>query len=87
MSKIKNYYQTTRFAELANVSTKSLSRLKKLLLHNNPASTEVIKKWNRNYYHYTVLKKFVSKEVYQFYTKDVICNNEGDTFNEHNVEA
>ena len=64
---LKNYYNTKQFAELANVSSKSLARLKKELIETNPETVAIIQKSNKNYYHYSLLEKFVSGDVYEIY--------------------
>ena len=77
MKKIKNYYSTQQFASLANVSTKTLGRLKKALLNINPETSDVIMKWNKNYYHFTILKQFVSEEVYKRLEDRFVTPNRG----------
>ena len=67
MRNFKNYYRTKQFAELANVSSKSLGRLKKELLETNPETVVIVQKHNKNYYHFSLLEKFVSADVYEIY--------------------
>lgn len=67
MQEFKNYYDTNQFALLANVSIKTVGRLKKELLANNSGTDEVYNKRNRNYYHYSLLKKFMSADMYELY--------------------
>ena len=63
----KNYYTTNQFADLANVSTKSLGRLKNRLVEANPNTLAIVQKNNKNYYHFTLLERFVSADVYEIY--------------------
>ena len=65
MKNLKNYYSTNEFAELANVSTKSLGRFKKELIESTPDTLLIVQKYNKNYYHFTLLEKFVSAEIYE----------------------
>lgn len=67
MINFKNYYNTKQFAELANVSSKSLGRLKKELIETNSETVAIIQKSNKNYYHFSLLEKFVSSDVYEIY--------------------
>ena len=75
MEDFKNYYDTNQFAILANVSTKTVGRLKKELLANNPGTGEVYTKRNRNYYHYSLLKKFMSANMYELYRLEGLKNS------------
>ena len=72
MRKFKNYYNTKQFAELTNVSCKSLGRLKKKLLETSPETVAVIQKNNKNYYHFSLLEKFISGDVYEIYRQRAI---------------
>ena len=86
MRNFKNYYQTKQFAELANVSSKSLGRLKKKLLDTNPETVNVFKKYNKNYYHFSLLQKFVSEDVYKIYAQDFNQEIDGVGLNENDLE-
>ena len=72
MRNFKNYYNTKQFAELANVSSKSLGRLKKELIGTNPTTDAIIQKSNKNYYHFSLLEKFVSGDVYEIFRQRAI---------------
>lgn len=74
MVNFKNYYTTNQFADLANVSTKSLGRLKKRLTETNPNTLAIVLKNNKNYYHFSLLEMFVSADVYEIYRQRSIQN-------------
>ncbi len=86
MRKFKNYYNTKQFAELANVSSKSLGRLKKKLLETNPETVAVIQKNNKNYYHFSLLEKFISGDVYEIYRQRAIQARIADLDEDNQLE-
>lgn len=73
--KIREYYETQEFAEIANISLKTLSRLKKQLLQDNPKTKKVKYKSKPFKYHYTLLKKYLSPSAYNLFLENKSLRN------------
>ena len=65
MKKFKEYYDTNEFSSLSNTSIKTLGRLKKRLITENPATRKVIAEKGMNMYHHSLLKEFVSNDIFE----------------------
>ncbi len=71
MQKFKEYYSTNEFASIANLSTKTLTRLKKELIAENPNTLKVKRiNGNGNEYHHSLLKRYISPEIF-----DILLSN------------
>ncbi len=72
---LKEYYETKEFAKLANVSEKKIYRDKEKYLLKNP-NTKKIKHKSKPYkFHHSLLKDYVSEEVYGIILKAKSQNN------------
>ena len=60
----KNYYVTKDFAKLANKNQKTIKRLKKDLIKNNP-NTKLVIEGRPDKYHYSLLKNYISPRIFK----------------------
>lgn len=81
----KEYLETQEFASIAGITTKTVGRLKKELLSGN-STTKKIKCGKKPYkYHHSLLKRFLSPEVYKILMENkslrntIRCVKETDT--------
>ena len=72
--KFKEYYETEEFAKLVNRDKKTIRRLKKNILSKYPNSNKIIQ-GRPDRYHHTLLKKFLSSDIYQIILDNKsLCN-------------
>ena len=63
--RLKNYYETKDFARLANVTSKTLGRLKERILKENPHTAKIKHGSKPHKFHHSLLKEYLSPDFYK----------------------